>query len=98
MIRVCVRVRVHVCVCVCARRPGHINMGDPLNQLWLADNWPNGGSSHKERSTNCCNNADGSGDAGMITYSRPGQCADATLMLSVVTHRVHSAELGSYLI
>uniref|UniRef100_A0A8C5A5K7 Roundabout guidance receptor 1 n=1 Tax=Gadus morhua TaxID=8049 RepID=A0A8C5A5K7_GADMO len=57
-----------------AGRPGHINMGDPLNQLWLADNWPNGGASHKERSVNCCNNADGTGDGGMITYSRPADC------------------------
>ncbi|CAL8267236.1 unnamed protein product [Merluccius merluccius] len=56
-------------------RPGHLNMGDPLNQVWLADNnWPNGCSSHKDRSVNCCNNAIGPGDSNMITYSRPADC------------------------
>ncbi|KAJ3588693.1 hypothetical protein NHX12_009547 [Muraenolepis orangiensis] len=60
-----------------AGRPGHLNMGDPLNQLWLAENWPNNGcpAGHQDRSANCCSNAPGGGEgSNMVTYSRPADC------------------------
>uniref|UniRef100_G3QAB9 Roundabout, axon guidance receptor, homolog 1 (Drosophila) n=1 Tax=Gasterosteus aculeatus aculeatus TaxID=481459 RepID=G3QAB9_GASAC len=53
-------------------RPGLIGMGEPLNQLWLPDNWPNACANHKDCSINCCNNGNGTSDSNMTTYSRPG--------------------------
>lgn len=55
-------------------RPGLLSMGEPLNQLWLPDNWPNACANHKDCSINCCNNGNGTSDSNMTTYSRPGQC------------------------
>uniref|UniRef100_A0A8C5HW46 Roundabout homolog 1-like n=1 Tax=Gouania willdenowi TaxID=441366 RepID=A0A8C5HW46_GOUWI len=52
--------------------PGLLNMGEPLNQLWLPDNWPNACANHKDCSSiNCCNNGNGTSDSNMTTYSRP---------------------------
>ncbi|KAM6907079.1 roundabout homolog 1-like isoform 1-T1 [Xenentodon cancila] len=55
-------------------RPGPLSMGDPLNQLWLPDNWPNACANHKDCSINCCNNGNGTSDSNMTTYSRPADC------------------------
>ncbi|XP_028322236.1 roundabout homolog 1-like isoform X2 [Gouania willdenowi] len=58
-----------------AGRPGLLNMGEPLNQLWLPDNWPNACANHKDCSSiNCCNNGNGTSDSNMTTYSRPADC------------------------
>lgn len=54
-------------------RPGLLGMGEPLNQLWLPDNWPNACANHKDCSINCCNNGNGTSDSNMTTYSRPGE-------------------------
>uniref|UniRef100_A0A8D3CE69 Uncharacterized protein n=1 Tax=Scophthalmus maximus TaxID=52904 RepID=A0A8D3CE69_SCOMX len=55
-------------------RPGLLGMGEPLNQLWLPDNWPNACANHKDCSINCCNNGNGTSDSNMTTYSRPADC------------------------
>ncbi|XP_038145121.1 roundabout homolog 1-like isoform X3 [Cyprinodon tularosa] len=55
-------------------RPVPLNMGEPLNQLWLPDNWPNACANHKDCSINCCNNGNGTSDSNMTTYSRPADC------------------------
>uniref|UniRef100_A0A8C4E3M0 Roundabout homolog 1 n=1 Tax=Dicentrarchus labrax TaxID=13489 RepID=A0A8C4E3M0_DICLA len=55
-------------------RPGLLSMGEPLNQLWLPDNWPNACANHKDCSINCCNNGNGTSDSNMTTYSRPADC------------------------
>nr|XP_020454588.1 roundabout homolog 1-like isoform X2 [Monopterus albus] len=57
-----------------AGRPGILSMGEPLNQLWLPDNWPNACANHKDCSINCCNNGNGTSDSNMTTYSRPADC------------------------
>ncbi|KAM4620724.1 roundabout homolog 1-like [Polymixia lowei] len=57
-----------------AGRPGLLNVGDPLNQLWLPDNWPNTCANNKDCSINCCNNGNGTSDSNMTTYSRPADC------------------------
>ncbi|XP_028450648.1 roundabout homolog 1 isoform X2 [Perca flavescens] len=57
-----------------AVRPGLLSMGEPLNQLWLPDNWPNACANHKDCSINCCNNGNGTSDSNMTTYSRPADC------------------------
>ncbi|XP_031176135.1 roundabout homolog 1-like isoform X1 [Sander lucioperca] len=57
-----------------AARPGLLSMGEPLNQLWLPDNWPNACANHKDCSINCCNNGNGTSDSNMTTYSRPADC------------------------
>ncbi|XP_041864909.1 roundabout homolog 1-like isoform X2 [Melanotaenia boesemani] len=57
-----------------AARPGPLSMGEPLNQLWLPDNWPNACANHKDCSINCCNNGNGTSDSNMTTYSRPADC------------------------
>ncbi|XP_076025155.1 roundabout homolog 1-like [Genypterus blacodes] len=57
-----------------AGRPGLLSMGDPLNQLWLPENWPNSCANHKDCSINCCNNGNGTSDSNMTTYSRPADC------------------------
>ncbi|XP_061904069.1 roundabout homolog 1-like isoform X1 [Entelurus aequoreus] len=57
-----------------AVRPGLLGMGEPLNQLWLPDNWPNTCANHKDCSINCCNNGNGTSDSNMTTYSRPADC------------------------
>ncbi|KAM8835709.1 roundabout homolog 1-like isoform 1-T2 [Synchiropus picturatus] len=57
-----------------AGRPGLLSMGEPLNQLWLPDNWPNACANHKECSISCCNNGNGTSDSNMTTYSRPADC------------------------
>uniref|UniRef100_A0A3Q3W7V0 Roundabout, axon guidance receptor, homolog 1 (Drosophila) n=1 Tax=Mola mola TaxID=94237 RepID=A0A3Q3W7V0_MOLML len=54
--------------------PGLLGMGEPLNQLWLPDNWPNACANHKDCSINCCNNGNGTSDSNMTTYSRPADC------------------------
>uniref|UniRef100_A0A671UIQ8 Roundabout homolog 1-like n=1 Tax=Sparus aurata TaxID=8175 RepID=A0A671UIQ8_SPAAU len=54
--------------------PGLLSMGEPLNQLWLPDNWPNACANHKDCSINCCNNGNGTSDSNMTTYSRPADC------------------------
>lgn len=53
-------------------RPGPLSMGEPLNQLWLPDNWPNPSANHLDCGINCCNNGNGTSDSNMTTYSRPG--------------------------
>ncbi|XP_057676375.1 roundabout homolog 1-like isoform X1 [Corythoichthys intestinalis] len=57
-----------------AGRSGLLGMGEPLNQLWLPDNWPNACANHKDCSINCCNNGNGTTDSNMTTYSRPADC------------------------
>ncbi|XP_029375004.1 roundabout homolog 1-like isoform X2 [Echeneis naucrates] len=57
-----------------AGRPGLLSMGEPLNPLWLPDNWPNACANHKDCSINCCNNGNGTSDSNMTTYSRPADC------------------------
>uniref|UniRef100_A0A673B6W7 Roundabout guidance receptor 1 n=1 Tax=Sphaeramia orbicularis TaxID=375764 RepID=A0A673B6W7_9TELE len=57
-----------------AGRPGLLSMGEPLNQLWMPDNWPNACANHKDCSINCCNNGNGTSDSNMTTYSRPADC------------------------
>ncbi|XP_045895332.1 roundabout homolog 1-like isoform X1 [Micropterus dolomieu] len=57
-----------------AGRPGLLSMGEPLNQLWLPENWPNACANHKDCSINCCNNGNGTSDSNMTTYSRPADC------------------------
>ncbi|XP_025766720.1 roundabout homolog 1 isoform X5 [Oreochromis niloticus] len=57
-----------------AGRPGLLSMGEPLNQLWLPDSWPNACANHKDCSINCCNNGNGTSDSNMTTYSRPADC------------------------
>ncbi|XP_054899633.1 roundabout homolog 1-like isoform X1 [Poeciliopsis prolifica] len=57
-----------------AGRPVPLSMGEPLNQLWLPDNWPNACANHKDCSINCCNNGNGTSDSNMTTYSRPADC------------------------
>uniref|UniRef100_A0A665X8X4 Roundabout guidance receptor 1 n=1 Tax=Echeneis naucrates TaxID=173247 RepID=A0A665X8X4_ECHNA len=54
--------------------PGLLSMGEPLNPLWLPDNWPNACANHKDCSINCCNNGNGTSDSNMTTYSRPADC------------------------
>uniref|UniRef100_A0A3B3YQ81 Roundabout, axon guidance receptor, homolog 1 (Drosophila) n=1 Tax=Poecilia mexicana TaxID=48701 RepID=A0A3B3YQ81_9TELE len=54
--------------------PVPLSMGEPLNQLWLPDNWPNACANHKDCSINCCNNGNGTSDSNMTTYSRPADC------------------------
>uniref|UniRef100_A0A673B9U9 Roundabout guidance receptor 1 n=1 Tax=Sphaeramia orbicularis TaxID=375764 RepID=A0A673B9U9_9TELE len=54
--------------------PGLLSMGEPLNQLWMPDNWPNACANHKDCSINCCNNGNGTSDSNMTTYSRPADC------------------------
>ncbi|XP_056141481.1 roundabout homolog 1-like [Lampris incognitus] len=61
-------------VCSGSGRPGLLGMGGPLNQLWMADNWPNACANHKDCSINCCNNGNGTSDSNMTTYSRPADC------------------------
>uniref|UniRef100_A0A3B4BJW3 Roundabout, axon guidance receptor, homolog 1 (Drosophila) n=1 Tax=Periophthalmus magnuspinnatus TaxID=409849 RepID=A0A3B4BJW3_9GOBI len=55
-------------------RPGLLGMGEPLNHLWLPENWPNACANHKDCSINCCNNGNGTSDSNMTTYSRPADC------------------------
>ncbi|XP_024121650.1 roundabout homolog 1 isoform X3 [Oryzias melastigma] len=57
-----------------AGRPGPLSMGEPLNQLWLPDNWPNPSANHLDCGINCCNNGNGTSDSNMTTYSRPADC------------------------
>nr|XP_057934538.1 roundabout homolog 1-like isoform X2 [Doryrhamphus excisus] len=57
-----------------AGRPGLLGTGEPLNQLWLPDNWPSACANHKDCGINCCNNANGTSDSNMTTYSRPADC------------------------
>ncbi|MED6257841.1 hypothetical protein ATANTOWER_032333, partial [Ataeniobius toweri] len=57
-----------------AGRPVPLSMGEPLNQLWLPDNWPNASANHKDCSINCCNNGNGTSDSNMTTYSQPADC------------------------
>ncbi|KAF7668913.1 hypothetical protein LDENG_00274740 [Lucifuga dentata] len=57
-----------------AGRPGLLSMGEPLNQLWLSENWPNACANHKDCSINCCNNGNNTSDSNMTTYSRPADC------------------------
>ncbi|KAJ0004340.1 hypothetical protein NQD34_010554 [Periophthalmus magnuspinnatus] len=57
-----------------AGRPGLLGMGEPLNHLWLPENWPNACANHKDCSINCCNNGNGTSDSNMTTYSRPADC------------------------
>uniref|UniRef100_A0A6Q2Y3U1 Roundabout homolog 1-like n=2 Tax=Esox lucius TaxID=8010 RepID=A0A6Q2Y3U1_ESOLU len=57
-----------------AGRPGLLNMGESVNQPWLADSWPNACANHKDCSINCCNNGNGTSDSNMTTYSRPADC------------------------
>ncbi|KAM9333815.1 roundabout homolog 1-like [Pholidichthys leucotaenia] len=57
-----------------AGRPGLLSMGEPLNQLWMPDNWPKTCANHKDCSINCCNNGNGTSDSNMTTYSRPADC------------------------
>lgn len=54
-------------------RPGLLNMGESVNQPWLADSWPNACANHKDCNINCCNSGNGTSDSNMTTYSRPGQ-------------------------
>uniref|UniRef100_A0A8C6UJ37 Roundabout guidance receptor 1 n=1 Tax=Neogobius melanostomus TaxID=47308 RepID=A0A8C6UJ37_9GOBI len=54
--------------------PGLLGMGEPLNHLWLPENWPNACANHKDCSINCCNNGNGTSDSNMTTYSRPADC------------------------
>uniref|UniRef100_A0A8C7YR22 Roundabout guidance receptor 1 n=1 Tax=Oryzias sinensis TaxID=183150 RepID=A0A8C7YR22_9TELE len=49
-------------------------MGEPLNQLWLPDNWPNACANHLDCAISCCNNGNGTSDSNMTTYSRPADC------------------------
>uniref|UniRef100_A0A6Q2ZGQ4 Roundabout guidance receptor 1 n=1 Tax=Esox lucius TaxID=8010 RepID=A0A6Q2ZGQ4_ESOLU len=55
-------------------QPGLLNMGESVNQPWLADSWPNACANHKDCSINCCNNGNGTSDSNMTTYSRPADC------------------------
>ncbi|XP_017268156.1 roundabout homolog 1-like isoform X1 [Kryptolebias marmoratus] len=57
-----------------ASRAVPLSMGEPLNQLWLPENWPNACANHKDCSINCCNNGNGTSDSNMTTYSRPADC------------------------
>ncbi|XP_072369164.1 roundabout homolog 1 isoform X2 [Scyliorhinus torazame] len=54
-------------------RPGLLNIGDS-NQPWLADTWPNTGTSHNDCSINCCTSANANSDSNLTTYSRPADC------------------------
>uniref|UniRef100_A0A673Z733 Roundabout guidance receptor 1 n=1 Tax=Salmo trutta TaxID=8032 RepID=A0A673Z733_SALTR len=54
-----------------AGRPGLLNMGESVNQPWLADSWPNACANHKDCNINCCNSGNGTSDSNMTTYSRP---------------------------
>uniref|UniRef100_A0A8C7J979 Roundabout guidance receptor 1 n=1 Tax=Oncorhynchus kisutch TaxID=8019 RepID=A0A8C7J979_ONCKI len=51
--------------------PGLLNMGESVNQPWLADSWPNACANHKDCNINCCNSGNGTSDSNMTTYSRP---------------------------
>ncbi|XP_054610116.1 roundabout homolog 1-like isoform X2 [Dunckerocampus dactyliophorus] len=57
-----------------AGRPGLLGAGEPLNQLWLPDNWPSACANHKDCAINCCSNANGTSDSNMTAYSRPADC------------------------
>uniref|UniRef100_A0A8C8H0X9 Roundabout guidance receptor 1 n=1 Tax=Oncorhynchus tshawytscha TaxID=74940 RepID=A0A8C8H0X9_ONCTS len=57
-----------------AGRPGLLNMGESVNQPWLADSWPNACANHKDCNINCCNSGNGTSDSNMTTYSRPADC------------------------
>ncbi|XP_075876405.1 roundabout homolog 1-like isoform X2 [Nelusetta ayraudi] len=58
-----------------AGRPGLLSVGEPHNQLWLPDNWPNACANHKDCGiSSCCNNGNGTSDSNMTTYSRPADC------------------------
>ncbi|XP_061659684.1 roundabout homolog 1-like isoform X2 [Syngnathoides biaculeatus] len=57
-----------------AGRPGFLGMAEPMNPLWMPDNWPNSCANQKECGINCCNNANGTSDSNMTTYSRPADC------------------------
>ncbi|XP_061607732.1 roundabout homolog 1-like isoform X2 [Phyllopteryx taeniolatus] len=57
-----------------AGRPGFLGMAEPMNPLWLPDNWPNSCANRKDCSINCCNNGNGTSDSNMTTYSRPADC------------------------
>ncbi|XP_078416540.1 roundabout homolog 1 isoform X3 [Cetorhinus maximus] len=54
-------------------RPGLLNIGDS-NQPWLADTWPNTGTSHNDCSINCCTSTNANSDSNLTTYSRPADC------------------------
>uniref|UniRef100_A0A8C6UIX7 Roundabout guidance receptor 1 n=1 Tax=Neogobius melanostomus TaxID=47308 RepID=A0A8C6UIX7_9GOBI len=64
---------ISLCSLPCTR-PGLLGMGEPLNHLWLPENWPNACANHKDCSINCCNNGNGTSDSNMTTYSRPADC------------------------
>ncbi|XP_076875877.1 roundabout homolog 1-like [Brachyhypopomus gauderio] len=49
-------------------------MGEPANQPWLADSWPNACTNHKDCSISCCNGGNGTSDSNLTTYSRPADC------------------------
>ncbi|XP_056663810.1 roundabout homolog 1 isoform X11 [Monodelphis domestica] len=55
-------------------RPGLLNINEPAAQPWLADTWPNTGSSHNDCSINCCTASNGNSDGNLTTYSRPADC------------------------
>ncbi|XP_061607734.1 roundabout homolog 1-like isoform X4 [Phyllopteryx taeniolatus] len=62
-----------------AGRPGFLGMAEPMNPLWLPDNWPNSCANRKDCSINCCNNGNGTSDSNMTTYSRPAIYTDVNL-------------------
>uniref|UniRef100_A0A4W5KH73 Roundabout guidance receptor 1 n=1 Tax=Hucho hucho TaxID=62062 RepID=A0A4W5KH73_9TELE len=49
--------------------PGLLNMGESVNQPWLADSWPNACANHKDCNINCCNSGNGTSDSNMTTYN-----------------------------
>uniref|UniRef100_A0A4W5KF53 Roundabout guidance receptor 1 n=1 Tax=Hucho hucho TaxID=62062 RepID=A0A4W5KF53_9TELE len=63
--------------------PGLLNMGESVNQPWLADSWPNACANHKDCNINCCNSGNGTSDSNMTTYSRPARLTALCLTVSV---------------
>ncbi|XP_057206568.1 roundabout homolog 1 isoform X2 [Triplophysa rosa] len=57
-----------------AGRPGLLNIGEPANQPWLADTWPNSCSNQNDYTINCCTGSNGNSDSNLATYSRPADC------------------------
>uniref|UniRef100_A0A8C8H4V1 Roundabout guidance receptor 1 n=1 Tax=Oncorhynchus tshawytscha TaxID=74940 RepID=A0A8C8H4V1_ONCTS len=78
-----------------AGRPGLLNMGESVNQPWLADSWPNACANHKDCNINCCNSGNGTSDSNMTTYSRPDHYrGDGPLQGTVPYNQAHEHSTG----
>uniref|UniRef100_A0A5F8G8U9 Roundabout guidance receptor 1 n=2 Tax=Monodelphis domestica TaxID=13616 RepID=A0A5F8G8U9_MONDO len=75
-------------------RPGLLNINEPAAQPWLADTWPNTGSSHNDCSINCCTASNGNSDGNLTTYSRPDYRTTDTIPPTIPYNQSYDQNTG----